>query len=553
MPANAVPETHLASGAWCFAGQEETFPDWEERFPLPPDPYQRLEDMEAAAAMANAAMIRLIPVFGQELNELRGMARTPVFWETALSPWLLTALHMFVERRQRVLDLVALHGREALRVPVLPDECAFSFRNSLDFMLHGVQSGVFNHFVFSWIVRDLAPPAWQLTVLPVRTLHQAVPPDEGLKERIRDTLRALPFPRVKGFSMLQSLALSAALFSNRSDNNLTVPLAAYASGALPSDTPVLRALPLLRRCLPLDLAEAPVPKAKNRKGRIRIMAAEFMQNEAYSLQLAAWREGGGRLIDCQHGGNNGNLRCIGSNILDYRQHAHLTWGWKSHTPFAGSFTPVSHPLPAAVADRHAERHKTLILVGTEMSTFTYRLKSRPLASSLVAYRKAKRTFFASLPVEIREHAQYRPYFKVAGGLSDAPYVQQAFPDIPLCSGDLMARLLSCRLSVLDHYGTTMLLALAANVPLICYWDQQRWGMGPETEERLEPLRTAKILHPDAESAAAQAVAVWPDVQGWWRSDAVQQARRQWTEVYAASPVKGTWPLTRHWWQVLRSL
>ncbi len=553
MPAGADPATHIASGPWCFAEQEEAFPDWAERFSLPLDPYRDLADMENASDAANAAMVRLIPVLGQELNEKRGLARGTVFWENALGSWLLTALHALAERRQRVLDLVARHGEEELRVPVLPEECAFSFRNSWDFMVHGIQDRQFNLYLFSYLLRLMAPPAWKLEALPARTLHTAMPPDTGFKERLRSLLRALPFPRVKGFSLVQSLVLSLALWSNRNARDLTVPLAAYAGNFPPFGVPDAALLPLLRRCLPLDTLEAPVPALKDRKGRIRILAAEFLQNESYALSLASWREGGGRLIDCQHGGNNGNLRCIGSTILDYRQHAHLTWGWTRHAPFQGSFTPVSHPLPAAVADRHAEKEKALILVGTEMSTYTYRLKSRPLGAGLVEYRKAKREFFAALPEEVRACAQYRPYFKVAGGLADGPYVQAAFPSLSLCGGDLMRRLLACRLAVLDHYGTTMLLAVAANIPLVCYWDQERWGMGAETEERLEPLRAAKILHPDAASAAAHVTVVWPDVQSWWQSGTVQAARRQWAEVYAATPVRGEWPLTQHWWRVLRAL
>jgi hypothetical protein len=556
MPEHATPATHLASGPWCFTDREELFPAWEERFPLPPDPFAPAGAMQAAADLANAAMLELIPVFAGELNRARGTARGLVFWETALAPWLLTALHMLAERRQRLDDLAALYGREPLRVALLPGSCAFGFRNSLDFMIHGVQNVAFNHFLFSELLRENMPAAWESCALPPRELHKAAPAGQGLKERLGSALRRLPFPRLKGFSLGQSVTLSLTLWRNRRDNDRTVPLERY----VPVQARTGKAgdfaricLPLLTRCLPLDLLEAPLPGTRSRKGRIRVMAGEFLQNETYALQLAAWREGGGRLIDCQHGGNNGNLGCIGSNILDYRQHAHLTWGWTKHEPFPGNFTPVHHPLPCAAAGAHKERNSALILVGTEMSTYTYRLKSRPLAAGLVAYRKAKLTFFASLPEEIRRQAQYRPYFTVAAGLADAPYVHKAFPAIPLCGGELMRALLSCRLAVLDHYGTTMLLALAANVPLICYWDRTLWGMGPETEEKLELLREAGVLQPDAASAARQAARVWNEVPAWWTGEAVTRARKGWVDAYAACSARGSLNLTRHWQGVLENL
>ncbi len=555
MPRGATPATHVASGPWCFAGRENAFFDWDEAFPLPPDPYPDIAGLEAASFAANAEMVRLIPILAEHLNEKRGTGHSLVFWETALAPWLLTALQSLRERCDRLGGLIRLYGKESMAAPLLPEKCAFSFRNSLDFMVHGVQDAAYNHYVFSRLLEAFGlPAAWTAVYEPIRPLHGAAPAKRGLKDRLRGFLRRLPFPRVKGFGLQQSLLFSLALWSNIKNNDKTLPLAAYAA---PAGTafcdPPFDPLPLLLRGLPLDLVEAPIPAPPRKKGRIRIMAGEFMQDEAYGLQLGAWREGGGRLVDIQHGGNNGNLRCPGSTVLDYRQHAHLTWGWSSHAPHPVNAVPVPHPLVAKVADKHRENAADLVLVGTEMSVYAYRLKSRPLAAGLVAYRKGKKAFFAALPEHVRAKALYRPYFSAAGALSDAPYVQSAFPDIPLCKGDLMERLLACRLAALDHYGTTMLLALAANIPLVCYWDRTLWGMGPETEKHLQPLRDAGILHPDAQSAAAQAARIWDDVPAWWRASATQAARKQWTQTYARADARDSFDLTRRWLRALRDL
>jgi putative transferase (TIGR04331 family) len=99
----------------------------------------------------------------------------------------------------------------------------------------------------------------------------------------------------------------------------------------------------------------------------------------------------------------------------------------------------------------------------------------------------------------------------------------------------------------------MLLALAADVPLICYWDEKLWLMGPETEERLKPLRASGILQPNALSAADMVGLVWPDVAGWWQSRAAREARRQWVEVYAACPARSPLDLTLRWLRILRGL
>ena len=550
MPQGATPQTHIASGAWCFTGQEALFPQWDSVWPLPPDPYADVESLCAAELAANAEIVRLMPHLAEECNKRRGTQHSGLFWETALAPWLLTSVHAFTERRARLRGLIETYADEVLIVPVLPENCEFFFRNSAEYMVHGIQDREFNHFVFSHLLRSAVPDNWELRELPPRRIHNAAGPAAGLKHILRKLLLRMPFPHVKGFALWQSAALSLVLAANCRDNDATIPLAAYAA---PPAEPECDFLPLLLRCLPLDALRAPIPAPPSRRGRIRIMAGEYMQEEAYSLRMAAWREGGGRLVVCQHGGNNGVLRVAGSCALDSRSHALLTWGWTQQGEAPGNHVPVPHPLVTGIVDAHKERTGELILVGTEMSAYAYRLKSRPMTAGLVAYRKEKLRFFAALPEHVRHAARYRPYFAVKNGLNDGPYVQAALPDIALCAGSLMPRLLGCRMAALDHYGTTMHLALAANIPLVCYWDHNMWGMTPEAEEKFALLREAGIVYMDATLAAAHIASVWGDVPAWWQSGLVQRARRQWTESYACGTAQSAWRLTLRWRRVLSGL
>jgi putative transferase (TIGR04331 family) len=127
---------------------------------------------------------------------------------------------------------------------------------------------------------------------------------------------------------------------------------------------------------------------------------------------------------------------------------------------------------------------------------------------------------------------YRPYFKTAGGLDDEAYILRHLPGAALCKGDLTARLLGCRLLVLDHYGTTLHMAFAANVPTLAFWKSGDWGFDPESAWTAGILREAGILFESPREAADKALAVWPDVRGWWGDKVVQSARALWMERYA---------------------
>ena len=619
MPEGATPQTHLPAGPWCFSGREQLFPGWDSAeqeslgFFFPADPFAGGADMEAYARSANGEIIRLIGVLGEHLNEQRGSSYSPVFWETALTPWLILFVHMLGERQKRVLDLIARYGKEPLRVPLLLQDTPFSFQNSLEFMQHGVLDVDFNHFLFSRIIEAVAPAGWELYFVPERSLHQSgvrpapvtplacvepkatqgeAPqsrkgcgymseedrqsirasfadkpnrPAKGLRERVKDRLRTwlrdLPFPRNKGFSLAEALFLSLIVRRLGTGKRLkedqpgacsvtdhTLPLELYAGPPLTWVFPVEK---LLHACLPKDILESPLPSVPVVTGRLRGMTAAVSQDDVYRLQLAAWREGGGRLFSTQHGANYGNLRSVGGMFFEYRQHAFFTWGWETHQDYPCNCVPLPHPLPSRIRDAHAAKEDSLILVGTEMSPLLYRLKSRPQAGDLPEYRRDKLRFLSALPPEMQGKSLYRPYPPSPSSLEDGPYVQRAMPGLDLCRGDLTARMLACRLLVLDHYGTTLHMALAANVPTLCFWNREQWGMEEGTGEHLDRLAQAGILHTDPLEAAVQAACVWPDVHTWWSSPPVQDARLDWLEHYARclpTRAAGGWstPLMRAW-------
>ena len=580
-------------------------------FVFPADPFADGQEVEAYSRSANGESIRLIDILGQRLNREHRANRSSIFWETALAPWLTLCVHMLAERQKRVLDLAAAYGNEPLRVALLPPDLPISFQNSLDFMLRGVLDPHFNHFIFSRIVEAVAPPAWDLYYIdisplrpeakglatpPAETLSDAVnqksdapaggkgcdsisledreairacfggmdkgrhsTPRQSLRQKLRDKarnwLRDLPFPRYKGFSLPEALLLSLAVVgSGKSGDDRTLPLEAYASAPLQW---VFPAEDLILACLPKDFLETPLPSAPGAQGKLRGMTAAFSQDDLYRLQLAAWREGGGKLFCVQHGSNYGNLRGIGGIFFEYRQHAFFTWGWKEHQGWPCNSLPLPHPLTARLRDAHAEQKDSLILVGTEMLPLLYRLKTRPQAGDLPEYRRGKLRFFSALPPHVLEKSMYRPYPASASSLEDGPYVQRGVPGLHLCVGDLTAQMLGCRLLVLDHYGTTLHMALAANVPTICFWNKNQWSMEAGTEQLLDLLAEAGIVHSTPEDAAGQAARVWPDVRAWWASQAVQNARTAWMNSYARClPFRVTgWSaeMMRLWRTALRSL
>lgn len=560
MPHGADPETHWAAGAWCFSGQEDFFPDWEDTYVFAPEPLRELKVLEQTAKEAQALCVDNLPALAARLCP-HSAALPAVYWETLLTPWAVDVATQIVERWQRVKAMTEAWGHLPLRVPLLPEECAFSFLSEHDFRLRGALGHSFNHWLFSRLLEARWPTAWRKEVLPPVERAYGQKPCGDLKQALRRWARRqmlrLPFPRLKGMSLWQSLRFSLSLLHMSYGEDRSQPLSATfgsaATGAR-ADLP-LSPLPIFLKALPQSLKVLRHPqelKAQLLPPCLRVAGVVSYEDAAYRQKLAIWRAHGNRLMYVQHGGNYGQVRVIcDTALVEYSQHAFGTWGWSEHAGSRGNFIPLPYPQIARLAGRwHGKRGPHMLFVGTEMPAYQYRLDAHPTPLQMVQYREDKQWFFEALDRALQSRTFYRPYFDVPGTLQDATWLLPRFPRVRLCTGPLTPQMLACRLLVLDHHGTTMLEALAANVPTVLYWTREAWPLTPESEALLDVLARAGIWHATAEEAAAKVNQVWEDPATWWRSTAVQDARRTCCALQAMM-VKGS--ENPYWTQTLASL
>lgn len=563
----AAPETHLAAGPWCFVGREDFFPDWEQAYTFAPDPFDAPEALEQAARQAQSLAARCIPLLARELRPASLPPLPAAYWDTALGAWMIMATQQLVGYAHRARLLAERWGGERLRVPLLPDHCPFFFATEQAYLMGGILGHAYVHWLLSRLLEVRWPAAWEKVMLPLpdaRDLrHEAPPPSSG-KARIKAVLRnlvdgvllGLPFPRVKGFSLVQSVKFSWALLRNRNgeDRSQAMALPAADTTAI-EDLLLLDPMPAVRLSMPQTLRAARHPRRllPAARKRTRVAGIAAFEDTEYRLRLARWRGSGHKLVHIQHGGNYGNVRVAAMDpMMEYAGQAFITWGWSRQSPYTESarFVPLPHGQLARLRGAHEERSGALLLVGTEISAFPYRMDSRPTPLQYVRYRDGKRRFFAALPSAIRRRALYRPYFNLPGTLEDASWLLPRFPDVRLCVGPLEPHMLACRLLVLDHHGTTLEQAMAARVPTVAFWDREAWGLCPETETLLDELAAAGVWHPTAEAAAAHAARIWDDAAAWWESGPVRTARERWSASYARTVEGDIDPL---WMQALKTI
>ncbi|GFH62393.1 MAG: conserved hypothetical protein [Candidatus Desulfovibrio kirbyi] len=561
MPKGADPQHCLAAGPWCFAGREDAFDEWEHRFTFAPEPLQNPDALDTAAKQANALYVDTLSALAASLCPYSGEL-PQAYWETLLTPWGTLVARQIVERLQRIKAMTREWGDLPVRVPLLPENCSFEFQTDHDVTFYGALGTTFNHWLLSRLLEGCWPNAWTKELLPPaheiygeRTPHSL---KNCLKSLANAAILSLPFPRLKGMSLWQSMRFSLELLRPRLTQDNSLPLAdtfgSAATGAharLPIDP-----LPLFLAALPLSLARLRHPRALRRQSRsfLRVASIQVYENAAYRQKLAIWRARGNRLMYVQHGCGYGQRRtsCSGE-LVEYAHHAFATWGWTAHHGCRGNFIPLPYPQLAKLASKKAGRlsdSRKLLFVGTEISAFGYRLDSWPTPLQMLHYRRGKERFFYALDRDIHTHTLYRPYFSVPGTLRDADWLMPRFPELRLCTGPLARHMLDCRLLVLDHPGTSLHEAMAADIPVILYWEPGHWPLTPDAETLLDMLAKAEIWHCAPDKAALKVQAVWGNPDLWWRCAHVQQARRNWCASYAMT-VQGS--ENPHWIKALREL
>ncbi|MBQ2516622.1 MAG: hypothetical protein II543_05110, partial [Desulfovibrio sp.] len=117
----------------------------------------------------------------------------------------------------------------------------------------------------------------------------------------------------------------------------------------------------------------------------------------------------------------------------------------------------------------------------------------------------------------------------------AEWIIPRFPQVRLCQGPLGPQILGCRLLCLDHHGTTLLEAMAAGIPTLCYWNPAFWPVTPDFDELLSDMATLGMWHASAELCAEKVREVWDNPAAWWHSEAVQAVRRRFLARFANLP------------------
>lgn len=260
----------------------------------------------------------------------------------------------------------------------------------------------------------------------------------------------------------------------------------------------------------------------------------YLDNDLFKAWAAEKTEAGVPLVIGQHGGHFGMTPFAFHEEHQIRiADKWISWGWSdSKRPH---IVPIGNLKSFGRTVKH-DPNGGALMVEMAMPRYSYHLYAVPVARQYLDYFSEQKRFLSSLPIPIRRSLVLRLYHHDYGWHQRERWQDQSL-DVQLDDGTINIRNLiaKSRIYISTYNATTYLESLTWNVPTIIFWNPEHWELRDEAKPYFEILESAGIFHRTPESAARQMIAVWDDVETWWQSPLVQDARCRFCERFARTP------------------
>ena len=555
IPNDFDPKNDLPIGPFCFIGRWEIFPEWET-LQFPSDPFQTIESILSVEKEVINNVNGLLYSLIDDLNNRNKTNYSERFWRIMLIPYLYGITYAFFERKARLIQFINKFKDDEIYVRLISKNINWNFNNTLDFVHNGLQNQIFNEWLFSRILETMIPQKWvseqYVAQVETKPFDKTKKSNSGsLKQKIIQNMNYFRCSNVAGIRPIESILWLAFLSIKpiRKAKSKNISLTNINNKKLINDD----LMNIVSKTMPKSLSEISklrIPNRKPRPGRIRLVGPPIYYRDKHKYFLAKCVEGGERIICTQHGGGGCNIKNFPMRAeVEYKQYKYFSWGWNKHENYSGNIKPLPSPYLARYKEKHNEKNGNIILVGTSAPLYSYRLSSEPQAMQRVEYRKGKIEFINHIDNKIIPNLYYRPDFNENGALEDNSFIKRKFPLIKIIKNNFHNELLKARLIVLDHPGTTLFIAFAANVPTICFWHKEHWIMNTQSEPYFKAMKEAGILFESGSSAAEKINNIYNKTQDWWKQPYIQAVRDSFCHQYARSSKLWRWEWLKTLWKL----
>lgn len=272
---------------------------------------------------------------------------------------------------------------------------------------------------------------------------------------------------------------------------------------------------------------------KNISSKSIVSATGWSANERMKVIAAEIKEGNGKVVGLQHGGGPyGIINCPLVDLEVNNTSFFLTWGWGDgikEQPFYSFKLSRLHD-----RKKYNDSNKNILYIGTSGSRFFPDELGLPSGEVFKkGYIDWQHRFLKALSNNARKNIIVRispDDSRFCWNQKDK--ILALGLDVQIDHHDYLQSISRASLIISDNAYTTFFEAIAANIPVFLFLNEDMWGINKDAFLLFQEMEMVGMYRSNPESAARQVDIISLDVKSWWNSNKVVQVRNKILNKYA---------------------
>ena len=540
-PKDYNQNTDIILGPWCIKEQNLNYQDFQS-IKFEADPFTTIAEKVEADRITRQFTNWQLNILANELNEINHTNYSINYWSIQLMPWLLTLVQSIYIKQLIILKVIKDYKSNNVSVDLFLDEIEISYINLNDFFINGLDNIVFIRWIFSKMIQKVLPNNWEI----VRTNNENnIFKKETIKNNTKDyfSINELLLSNY-GFGKFDLCWLRPLLFFKSKTHKIINR--DYKTIGKPNINWLIDWEHIVKATMPSCL------KKKNKIDNLKkcgvIITKMSYENDSLRNAISNYAEKGAVIAATQHGGGYGLEKCYSLHMSEYQHDYFISWGWDGFSDI-DNINIVSLPTPYLSKMKRGPRREKIIFVNSRLSLTNNRIMYSRQPNENIEETKNIMKFIGHLNANVLNQLWYRPFPTDENIINEKKYIKEIYPKIEILNGDLLKFLTNCKLLIVNYPETTLNIALALNIPTICYWDQNEFPMHNDAKPYFKSLQENAILFDNFEQAAQQANTVSCHIEKWWFHKDRQAAVKEWASKYAKTSKYWRIPWAKWIWKL----
>ena len=524
---------------FCFIGVQDNYPDlchykFQTDLKLSPEQKKNIDHL------STYFVLDYIKQNFQKYNKKNGLNYSYVFWNKILFTWLVSLVQHAYERELQVKKIIK-NLNTPIQVDLVEENVEWNTCSTSDF-LNLISCVEYNEWIISRLIENFKPKNWKISYKKSNFKYSNKISNKKFKNTTKYLLEKI-FKRtnkIYGVNIFNQAIFEIQL---RLKKPVKLNIKNYIHN--PNKEAFGLSLDLDRLCCltePSFLRNikklADNYDRKFSKGKVILGGSQYLRgNDFFKIKIGLATENGELFIGTQHGGGSYGIAANFGEISqnEYNNFSFVTWGWKNHTEYNNFFKRLPSPFLLKFKDKHKFKNDEIILVGTKAHLSNRFLVAGPSENQWIDYRNNKLELFNNISKSNLKHKFfYKPSNNTIDSLHDKLFFNKKLPKLKIINSDFHDRILKCSLLIIDHPGTTLNIAMSANIPTVMFWDKEHFPHEKNAKEFLEKFEKNDMFFDCHEKLLNFLIKNENNFKDWWHNSKTQNLRLSWCENYAFS-------------------